>query len=198
MSSLENFLNPPMFKKIQQQQEMLGKVLYPSRAITQAMSQITLTAQRAAHFHPNAWEANQKIMSTPIAGNLAAYEEMSKISSLAQLINVVRQQQDYQNIINSLNTDLTDFSLLNIVDFDSIIEQEDPNLLSDSEISSTNDLTDIEEEIIIKLSNDTSLIEKIKKRCPQLSSKTAKDIARYIFEKFIVPLLVTYIASKLF
>lgn len=58
-------------------------------------------------------------------------------------------------------------------------------------------MTAIEEKVVLKLSTDTTLIDKFKKHFPQLSSKTTEEIAAYIFNEIIVKIFVGYILSEL-
>lgn len=201
MNSIDQFFNSPMIEKLQQQQKIFEKILMPSKVIADSMNRATIAAQQSSFIQSSAWntvqEISKSIMSTPIAPNLAAYQEMSTTSYLAQLAPIIRQEQEYQNIIAALNTTLTTSSAIDLVDFDYIIDQEKLDFSPTQESYSIDDLTAIEEKVVLKLSTDTTLIDKFKKHFPQLSSKTTEEIAAYIFNEIIVKIFVGYILSEL-
>lgn len=104
MSSIDKFFNSPMIEKFQQQQKIIEKILMPSKVIADSMNRATIAAQQAAFIQPNSWNTVQKIseaiMSTPIAPNLAAYQQMSTTSYLAQLAPIIGQEVGYSKALS--------------------------------------------------------------------------------------------------
>gem|GEM_PF-4439084 len=157
------------------------------------MNPATIAAQQAAFIQPNPWNTVQKIseaiMSAPIAPNLAAYQQMSTTSYLAQLAPIIGQEVGYSKAL-SLHHQINLPSWINSLTTEELkvfYDAYEENL--DSVNSNTEDLTTLPIDAEIKTEIESDINKGILNQFDFLADLSNKEKLEFIM--WLIGIVIT-------